>query len=333
MPNSLAVSQDGRDNSYVASIKIGSGGKEMQLLIDSGSGTTWVFGDACTTTACTVHHTFGEADSATLDISAKQWDVSYGSGNLTGVVAKDTFSLAGFDIGLDFGLVSEATSAFAEHPMDGLLGLGRDSKSTLDTPTLMDVLSSQNLLQANICGIHLSRTSDGATDGQLNFGVADTSRYSGDLSFTPSVSKDGHWQIPFEDASLDGSSLGFTGKTAIIDTGSAMIVMSRGDAQRLHANIKGSVEKNGEFTIPCDTQVTLQLTISGVTYNMSPDDFVSEPSTTTNMCESVIASQDKFTEDIWILGSPFLKNVYTVFDFDNNSIGTYIGFFQRGSRD
>src|SRR5690348_13713443 len=64
--NSLGVNQDGTDQSYFVSFKVGTSNKEFQLLLDSAASNTWVMGAECTTNACGLHNTLGTKDSTTL---------------------------------------------------------------------------------------------------------------------------------------------------------------------------------------------------------------------------------------------------------------------------
>lgn len=291
------------------------------MLIDSGSANTWVFGTDCTGQACSKHDTFGPSDSDTLNITSREWSVTYGTGEVGGVVASDTFALAGYKVEIGFGLASNASNDFSTYPMDGILGLGRDSSNRLGTPTLMEIMASQKLLKANLFGVHLSRSGDGTNDGQITFGALDSSKFSGDISYTDGVSADGLWEIPVDGAGVDGQSLGLTGKTAIIDTGTSYILMPPMDAQALHAKLPGSAKSGEAFTLPCDTNLPVQFTFSGVTYDVSPKDYVGKPDKTGKTCASNIVGHQSFGPDAWLLGDVFLKNVYTVFDFDKDRIG------------
>ena len=317
----MAISQDGQDYSYFSGIKLGSKGKDMWMLIDSGSANTWVFGSDCESQACNKHETFGNGDSDTLNTSSTEWSLKYGTGEVGGVVASDRFAFAGFDVDIGFGLASHASNEFSTYPMDGILGLGRGSSNKLGTPTLMDVMAGQKLLKANMFGIHLSRSADGTADGQISFGGPDTSKFSGELSYTNSISIDGLWEIPADGAGVDSHSVGVSGKTAIIDTGTSYILMPLNDAKALHAKLPGSLNHGETFTIPCNTSLPIQFTFSKVSYDVLAKDYVGEPDKTGETCRSKIEGRQAFGADTWVLGAAFLKNVYTVFDFDNHWIG------------
>ncbi|KAI9680551.1 MAG: hypothetical protein M1817_003991 [Caeruleum heppii] len=318
-PDSVAIDQDGTDFSYFSTVKFGTEGKEIRMLVDTGASNTWVMGSDCKSKACNAHTTFGKDDSTSLKTTNNKFEVTYGSGTVSGFKSTDTVSLAGFTVPLTFGQALEISDEFLAYPMDGLLGLGRTASNKLDAPTLMDVLADEKKLKANVLAVNLQRHADGANDGVLSFGAWDDSEFDGDLSWTPSVSKDGLWEIPVEDAGVDGKGVKFNGKSAIIDTGTSFILLPPDDAKKLHAQFSG-VKQNGEnYELPCSTTVPLQFTFSGVTYDVSPKDYLG-PKTTGDLCESNIIGLQTFGLNQWLLGDTFLKNMYSVYDFDQDRI-------------
>lgn len=324
MPNAMAIDEDGQDLSYFSAIKFGSKGKDMWMLLDTGAANTWVMGSNCTTSACLAHDTFGGQDSSTLHVTTTPWSVSYGTGTVEGVTVTDTVAFANYSVGMGFGSATSASNDFNNYPMDGILGLGRAASNQIGMPTVMQVLDNNNLLQANILGIHLQRNSDGAKDGQITFGGVDRSKFQGSLSYTATVSADSNlWEIPVDDVAVSGTSCKLTGRSAIIDTGTSYVLMPPGDANILHAQIPGSTNTRGSpnFMIPCSTTKTIQFTFSGVTYSIQPKDYVSKANSAGKMCASNIIGQQAYSANQWILGDVFLKNVYTVFDFDKDRIG------------
>ena len=329
-PDSLGVHQDGSDYSYFSSVQLGSDKKEMWLLIDTGSPSTWVFGSDCKSQACLKHDTFGKENSKTLNITTDTWSVNYGSGDVSGVVAHDQFTLAGYKVDIGFGLANVASNEFLTYPMDGILGLGRAIANKMGTSPLMEVIAKGKLLKNNVLGVHLSRSADGEADGQITFGAADKSKFKGDLSYTNTLSADGMWEISCEGAAVDGKDLGLKGKTAIIDTGTSYVLLPPGDAKVLHGKIAGSVNTGETYSLPCDTKVKLEFTFSGVTYEISPKDYVGLAAKDGKMCASNIVGHQSFGPDTWLLGDVFLKNVYTVFDFDKDRIGTLDCSLRRG---
>ena len=317
----MAVSEDGNDFSYFSAIKFGSSGETMYMLVDTGAANTWLMGSDCKTPACLAHNTFGDANSDTLQITKNMFNLTYGTGSVNGVVVSDTVAFAGFTLPLAFGSASNTSTDFLTYPMDGILGLGRSKSNTMGVPTVMEAISNAKLLTANLYGVNLQRNSDGSTDGEVNFGAPDTSKYTGALSYTNTVADGLMWEIPVDDAIVNGVRCNFTGRSAILDTGTSFVLMPPGDAQLLNSQIPQSQQNGSMFNIPCSSSLPVQFIFSGVTYNISPKDYVGKPVQGGNLCHSNIIGQQAFGASQWLLGDVFLKNVYTVFDFDKERIG------------
>jgi hypothetical protein len=207
--------------------------------------------------------------------------------------------------------------------MDGILGIGRGDTGTdaVDAPQVMDALSSSHLIGSKLYGIHLSRVSDGLNDGELNLGEVNKDRFSGDLNWLDCVPNDtGFWEILLSDASVNGKTLGLRGKQGIMDTGTSYILMPPADALAIHSQMTGFV-KNGEtFSVPCDTKVPLQFIFGDVGYNISTSDWLGGK-LDSGLCRSNIVGRQTFNESQWLIGDVFLKNVYSVFDFDKSRVG------------
>ena len=319
--NSAPIDEDGTDFSYFAPLSFGSEGTLMYMLIDTGAANTWVMGSDCTSEACGKHNTFGETDSATFKSTGKTFDLAYGTGSVSGATVNDTVQIAGMTIPLSFGAATTTSDDFLDYPMDGILGLGRSASNTMQFPTAMQAMMNTEKLPANIFGVNLQRDSDGSMDGELNFGAPDTSKYTGDLSYTDTVPDGKMWEIPVDDAGFNGKLCKFTGKRAVIDTGTTFMLLPPDDSKQLHAQIPQSRQDGEVFKIPCSTKQPVQVVISGVSYNITPADYIGKPVKGGDLCESNIIGRQAFGPDEWLLGDVFLKNVYTVFDFDKDRIG------------
>ena len=290
------------------------------MLMDTGSPSSWVMGADCITEACITHSTFGDKDSGTLKITQEPFTIQYGTGDVEGVVVSDTMNLAGMSLQLSFGSARKASDHFINNPMDGILGLGRGKLNSMGVPIFMEVVADAKLLPANLFGFNLQRASDGTNDGEINFGSPDATKYTGALSFTDTVSDQLQWEIPVDDAIVNGVPCKLTGNTAIIDTGTSFMLLPPDDAKVLHAQIPGSQSAGAVYHIPCSTTVSIEVVFSKVGYSISPKDYVGAP-LQGGGCQSQIIGYRTGGPDQWLLGDTFMKNVYTVFDMDNNRIG------------
>lgn len=252
--------------------------------------------------------------------------MAYGTGSIKGVQGTDAIHLGAMSAPLTFGLAQNVSDEFLSYPMDGILGLGRPETLTNDptavnAPSLLDALVSQKVITSKLFGLALWRSADGGNnDGEINFGTPDSSRYDGDLNYITAITDtNGFWEIPIADAGVDGKKVGITGRTAIIDSGTSFILMPQDDAAILHKSIPNSSQNGESFTIPCDSMSKMQIIFGAVTYDISPKDYIGRPSG--SGCASNIVGRQVFGSKQWLVGDVFMKNVYTVFDYDQPRVG------------
>ncbi|KAL4938990.1 hypothetical protein BDV06DRAFT_43686 [Aspergillus oleicola] len=322
-PNTAALHQDGMDYSYFATVNVGTPGQPVWMMLDTGGANTWLFGANCTAEPCLMHNSFGDNSSSTVERTTETFEVGYGSGKVSGDLVKDHLTIADINVEMTFGLADSATDDFRDYPIDGILGLGRSNDTSLGgRRAFMDLVTEQEDLKQNIVAFHLSRNSDGERDGTVSFGSVDKTKFKGDIAYTP-VSEDSiHWSIPLDDVNVNGKACAFKNKFAIIDTGTSYSLIPPDDAETIHNNIPGSSKLSNEnYLVPCDSTAPVKFTFSGVDYNMSPKDYIGAELESGGGCVSTLIAQAVFGDDVMILGDTFLKNVYSVFDFDNDQIG------------
>lgn len=189
-------------------------------------------------------------------------------------MARDNVGLAGFRVNIEFGLSTVISSEFAYFPIDGIMGLGFPEASQQGASTIMDVLAKEKLIDSKMFSVALSRAEDKLDDGVVHFGRIEKSYYTGNMTYSDSISELGYWEIGLDGAALDGKSYGFTGRTAIIDTGTSLILLPPDDAYAVHRAIQGARTDGESFAVPCDTNKTLDFTFSGVTYKVPPVDWI-----------------------------------------------------------
>ncbi|KAF1921985.1 aspartic peptidase domain-containing protein [Ampelomyces quisqualis] len=320
--NSVAIDQDGGDLSYMVAVTIGDSKEEYHLLLDSAASNTWVMGQDCRSNACKLHNSFGTSDSSSLKTQTTPFSVTYGTGSVSGTLATDTLHIGPLSPSLTFGLANDVSSEFSSYPMDGILGIGRGTADNIAAPKLLDVLSTSKLISAKIYGVHLSRATDGLSDGELNLGTVNKDRFTGDLNYVDCVPNDtGFWEVPVSAASVDTNSIPLaSARNAIIDTGTSFILMPPSDALALHKNIAGYVQDGETFSVPCDTAATVQFSFNNVPYNISTADWRGGK-LSTGLCRSNIVGRQTFGEKQWLVGDVFLKNVYSVFDAEKWRVG------------
>ncbi|TLS28720.1 hypothetical protein PpBr36_01817 [Pyricularia pennisetigena] len=316
--DSIPLHQDGTDFSYFVDVGLGSGPKQMLMLLDTGAGTTWIMGSTCKSTPCTIHNTFGSGDSSTFKAEAKDFSISYGSGSVSGSLARDTLSLAGKKIPMTIGIASDTSDHFNHFPFDGILGL---SMANGATDNLLQTLKKEKAFKSNVMGVYVSRNSDGPNMGEVTFGGIDSTKHVGDITYSKvPENAGGVWAIPMGDFSYDGKKAGISGRRAYIDTGTTYIFGPPGDVNAIHKQIPGAKSSDGvTYTAPCDSNKPLTVSFSGASYTIFTSDWLQAPNSNGECVSNLYGNE--VVRGSWLLGSTFLKNVYAVFDMDQTRIG------------
>lgn len=327
-PHSLGLSIEGNDVGYVATVRFGSKDKTFRLLIDSGSADTWIPGGACK--GCGAGHArLAKNDSDTLrHFPSRSVNVRYGTGQMSGSVASDSLTISGMSVqNFTFALANQTSTEFSDPsvPFDGLMGLAKHELCTYGGYTPIDVLHSSGLVAAPVMGYRLGRIADGKAknDGLVSFGGVDGSAIKGSLVEVPNVSKSGFWEAQLDKITLNGTDLSLDGRTAILDTGTSLMILPTSDAQAYHDAIPGSQpDGQGGWTIPCTTSASLALTVGGTSFAIDPRDLTWLPVDKNNLrgrCVSAISGGGSNKQ--WLVGATFLKNVYLATNAKKDTIG------------
>ncbi|GAC94131.1 endopeptidase [Pseudozyma hubeiensis SY62] len=324
---SLGLDIESNDIGYVATIEIGSQNQTFRMLIDSGSADTWVPSTACQ--ACGSSHTqLGTSNSDSFKTLSTPFSIQYGTGDVSGNLATDNIEIAGLALtNYTFAVSTQESSDFADDtvPFDGLMGLARSELSNAGQPTPIDALYKEGKVQAPVMGYHLGRVADGYNDGEVTFGGVDPAKYTGNITEIDNVSTKGFWEAAIDQISVSGNDLGLSGRTAILDTGTTLIVAPQSDADALHAKIKGSKsDGQGGYTIPCTTTDQVALTFGGTQFPIDTRDMLFLPvdaNDLTGDCVSAISAGNVGQKNEWLVGATFLKNAYFATNTKANKIG------------
>jgi len=330
--NSLGLDIEGSDVSYLATLQLGNPPRDFSILMDSGSADFWVGSENCTSTTgggCGDHVFLGSQSSSSFVDSGNPFSVSYGTGNVTGTIIQDDVSIAGLSLpGHTFGATIVESPEFSSNkiPFDGLMGLAQSTLSQQQTLTPVEALAKAGLISDAIVSYKLGRVRDNKNDGEITFGALDSTKFDPKTLVTvPNVNQQGFWEAALDDAVVGGQSLGFQGRTAILDTGTTLMVIPTADAVAIHQQITGSnFDGTSTFTVPCNTQTAVSLTFGGHAFNIDPRDLAFVPVNgndfSTGDCISGISAGDIGGADQWLVGDTFLKNVYYSTDVGQNAI-------------
>lgn len=180
--------------------------------------------------------------------------------------------------------------------------------SEQQTPTPVESLASAGLITDAITSFKISRLSDEKNDGEVTFGGLDPAKFdAATLTTFANVNTQGFWEGAVSSFTVNGQDAGLQGRTAILDTGTTLIVAPPSDAAAIHALIPGSAsDGQGGFTIPCTTTASVALTFSGQAFDINPQDLLFSPVDPNNLqgdCVSGISSGQIGAATEWLVRS------------------------------
>ncbi|KAI0661538.1 acid protease [Cubamyces menziesii] len=327
--NSLGLDIEANDVGYIATIQMGTPPRDFHILMDSGSADLWVGAEGCQSQAgggCGNHEFLGSQSSSTFKDLGQQFQVTYGTGAVAGDVIQDNIVVAGLALNAHtFGVALEETQDFSDDsvPFDGLMGLAQSTLSEQGVPTPVEALASAGLIDEAITSYKISRLADDKNDGEITFGGLDDTKFDPSTLVTfDNAATNGFWEGAMDSVSVDGQDLGLQGRTAILDTGTTLIVAPDADAQAVHAAIPGAQsDGQGGFTIPCNTNASVALTFAGQAFAIDTRDLIfAQADNTGENCVSGISSGEIDGDTTWLVGDVFLKNAYFSTDVTKNTI-------------
>jgi len=315
---------DVQDIEYFGEVDIGSPPQTFKVIYDTGSSNLWVPSKGCDNCKKT-GSLYDSSASSTFAKNGKTFQLQYGTGSCNGFLSTDTVSLGGAQItGFDFGEVShEAADVFGEAPFDGILGMG-PAKAAVDQVAMpMDQLVKQGKIEHNVFAYYLS--SGGKAGSTLTLGGTDSSFYTGDFTYIP-VAKAAallpYWLISASAMKVGGEdavSCNFlTGCYMVVDTGTSVLAGPPSSVGKL-------TDKIGAVSEDCsnvDKLPVITFSFSGKDFDLGPDFYVIRVSDENGneQCQLGIQGVNAGVP-IWILGDPFLRKYYTVWDSDQNRVG------------
>ncbi|KAI0261484.1 aspartic peptidase A1 [Gloeopeniophorella convolvens] len=329
--DSLGLDIEENDVGYIATVQMGTPPRDFKLLMDSGSADLWVGAEGCVSASggdCGNHVFLGSQSSSSFVDTQKSFQVTYGTGAVAGDIITDNLAFAGLQLpGHVFGVATEESLDFSsdQTTFDGLMGLAQSLLSQQQTPTPVEALASAGLIKEAITSYKISRLADEKNDGEVTFGGLDTSKFDQTtLATLPNVNTQGFWEGALDDVSVNGQDLGLQGRTAILDTGTTLMIAPPADAAAIHQQIPGSQsDGQGGFTVPCTNNATVTLTFGGQNFDIDPRDIAFspiDPNDPTGDCASGISSGEQNGANEWLVGDVFLKNAYFSTDVGRNTI-------------
>ncbi|CAF2033938.1 unnamed protein product [Rotaria magnacalcarata] len=212
---------------------------------------------------------------------------------------------------------------------DGILGLAFPSLTKDGEKSFFYNMWSQGLIPQAIFSFYLNPDTNATSGGELIFGGADPSKYTGSITYI-SVSIEGYWEFPMTSVSVGSTSIS-SSTYAIADRGTALIVGPTAQVESLSGALDGTYDSNSQlYTVDCHTRSlssfpNVTFTIGDTVFILTPLQYlwITGDQSTGCICYSVFSPSDSSDSNgnlFWILGDYFLYRYYSVFDILNNRV-------------
>ncbi|KAF5983797.1 hypothetical protein FCOIX_3013 [Fusarium coicis] len=309
------------DVSYVAPVVIG--GSTWNLIVDTGSSNTWCGAQ----TSC--------EPTSTGKSTGNSVSVSYGSGSFSGTEYKDKVSFGGLSVAAQS--IGAASSASGFSGVDGIIGFGpvdltEDTVDNTNTvPTFMDNLYSQGSISSEVLGVSFkpeSGSDDNDNNGELTLGGVDSSKYTGSLTYFPTLTSGQaaqYWGIAVSGFTYGTTTLG--SGNGIVDTGTTLIYIPTSAYNKFLSAAGGSTDSStGLAAFTKKPTSNFGIKFGSTTYTLTPAQYLVPAAQYSNFglssgkYYSWISDGGSSGVNI-IIGQKFLENYYSVYDTTNSRIG------------
>lgn len=313
------------DSEYVVPVTIGTPGITLNLDFDTGSSDLWVWSsEIANAKSHKGHNIYDPSKSSTSQKAAGTWNISYGDGSsASGDVFTDTVTVGDVSIPAQSVEVAKnlSESFLEDNGNDGLLGLAWPQINTV-TPTPVKT-PVENMIEEGLVDqpLFTAKLARGTEAGFYSFGVIDESVTSSPITYTDVDNSQGFWQAASESYSVGGKTVNRSGNTAILDTGTTLLLVADDVVSAVYGKIKGAQFDNdqGGWKYPTNAKLPkVSFAVGGTLYTVNTADFGFGPADA-GFTFGGIQSRGDLTFDIF--GDVFLKSVYVVFNQGEQKVG------------
>jgi len=333
-PNTITMQLTNLQNGlYAENIQVGSMSETFFFKLDLWTDVSWLMSSRCN--SCLNLSKYNESLSTSFKETNQTLQVNYSDlVEVYGSLSTDLFSFSPLNkSNLSFLLVTDVTEYY--EPFIGVLGFGIPKENNIYNSFIYQ-LKQKNLISNLILGISLKQ---GNEDSVLTIGgydtgiVKNTSNINYCNALNNSQSNFSYWGCQISNIQLGSTGFNFS-KPVVFDTGIDDIRIPLNDFLK----IKNSIFKNkvncqygrdNYFHCFCDSidkssinNIEIKLD-NNYTLNITPNDFAFIQTQSPDNINCVLFISVSYHTDIWVIGNNYLNNFYTIFNYENNSIGFY----------
>jgi hypothetical protein len=327
---------------YVGNVSVGTPAQSFVVVMDTGSSNLWVPDSTCTnyvnSPSCAVQHKYKNESSSTFvsqcTLGSCLLMIPYGSGTCFGTLSIDTVSVGGLALpNTTFGRVFSEPGPISEWGapvFDGIMGLAYPIIAMPELsflPGPFDEMMTRNLVPQPLFSIYLSSV-ENDTSSYVQFGDVPHDNYVGDLINVPQDALQpelGYWCVSVTSINVAGKSQpGTSGIIGVIDTGTSLIAGPPAIVNPIIAQINATSDCSNLHLLP-NISFTVTLATGSHDFVLTPEQYtyrVKFANGEADQCECGLFAFDagEGILPLWILGDPFLRSYFAVFNRGNNTI-------------
>ncbi|ORX67537.1 acid protease, partial [Linderina pennispora] len=300
---------------YFGELTVGTPPQKFNVVFDTGSSDFWIPSISCDSVACNTHNRFDNDKSLSFVTSHVPFSLTYGTGGLMGQVGVDTVQLGGTNVSaMHVGMATHMGHFFRSTPFDGVFGLGFPKLSRIQADPPFYTMVQQGLLEKPMFSFWIRVGRNGSpAGGELVLGGVNPKRFDGKTRTIPIVRKM-YWEVELSGLLVDEYSLpNLSTQTAVIDTGTALMVLPANDADIVNQYL-GAIplfNQYGLYGIDCHRarKPTVKFGFAGETFAIEPEHYIIPVGR--GRCVTAFAASMDTTLDKWVIGDAFLRAWHT----------------------
>jgi len=311
------IIKDYHNAQYYGEIKIGNPPQLFNVIYDTGSSNLWIPNKK--PNFFSHKHIYNHDKSNSYFKNGTIFRVEYGSGPVSGVFSKDDIYLEKIKIPqYTFAEVDNTKGlgfAYSLGKFDGILGMAWDKIVSGGGISPITAIFQTHLLDQSIFSFYLGDNQP----GELLIGGINQDLYYGNISYVP-LTELTYWQIDLDSIFINQNNYSNIQK-AIIDSGTSLIAGPSNDVEKIANILEAKRLITGQYMIDCKKNShDISFIINNRNYTLSKKDYIIE-----NQGQCILAFMGidipPPNGPLWILGDPFMRKFYTIFDYGNQQIG------------
>jgi hypothetical protein len=312
------------DAQYYGPITVGTPPQSFNVIFDTGSSNLWVPSQSCKN--CGLKPKYKSSQSSTYHANGTKFHIQYGSGPVDGFLSQDSVGWGGMTVRSQlFAEITDVSGlgmAFLIGQFAGILGMGFQSISVDNVPTVFQGLLAQRLIDQPIFSFYLSSTS--GQDGELLLGGINNDHFTGPMTWVPLVSET-YWEVTLDSLQMGGRVVS-SAKFAVLDTGTSILAGPSAEVKKIAASVGAQPFPLNpqEFTIDCSKIPSLPMltvVLGGRAFNLTGQDYVVNAGQGVCLFGMLGIDIPAPRGPLWIMGDIFLRKYYVAFDWGQERVG------------